>query len=164
VNFLYNQESSIQAQVAPIIQTELAAIGIQITLSPLAFREYSAVVTSPSMNNTQYPFGLNFYSEDYTASIDYVYALATTGQVGTSAYSDETVTAWATQAATTVDQGVIVNSFQNITQAMYSSYVDIWLFVPYQIAVHQSTVIGMIPNPAGSGAGYFMYYNTVRYS
>ena len=164
VNFLYNQESSIQAQVAPIIQTELAAIGIQITLSPLAFREYSAVVTSPSMNNTQYPFGLNFYSEDYTASIDYVYALATTGQVGTSAYSDETVTDLATQAATTMDQGVIVNSFQSITQTMYSSYVDIWLFVPYQIAVHQSNVVGMIPNPAGSGAGYFMYYNTIRYS
>ncbi len=164
VNFLYNQESSIQAQVAPIIQTELAAIGIQIMLSPLAFRQYSAVVTSPSMNNTQYPFGLNFYSEDYTASIDYVYALATTGQVGTSAYSDETVTNWATQAATTMDQGVIIDSFQHITQTMYSSYVDIWLFVPYQISVHQSSVIGMIPNPAGSGAGYFMFYNTIRYS
>lgn len=164
VNFLYNQESSIQAQVAPIIQTELAAIGIQITLSPLAFRQYAAVVSSPATDNTQYPFGLNFYSEDYTASIDYVYALVTTGQVGTSAYDNATVTEWATQAAATLDQTVIVQNFRSITQAMYSSYVDVWLFAPYQLAVHQNTVTGMIPNPAGSGAAYFMYYNTVQYS
>jgi peptide/nickel transport system substrate-binding protein len=164
VNFLYNQESTIQSQVAPIMQSELGAIGIQITLSPLAFRQYAAVVSSPATNSTQYPFGLNYYSEDYTASIDYVYALVTTGQVGTSAYADETVMGWATQAATTLDQPAIVGSFQNITQIMYSSYIDVWLFVPYQIAVHQSSVTGMIPNPAGSGAGYFMYYNTVQYS
>ncbi|MGA3406209.1 MAG: ABC transporter substrate-binding protein [Candidatus Bathyarchaeia archaeon] len=164
VNFLYNQESTIQSQVAPIVQTELGAIGIQITLSPLAFRQYASVVSSPATNSTQYPFGLNFYSEDYTASIDYVYALVTTGQVGTSAYSNETVTRWATQAATTLGQTVIVQNFQNITQAMYSSYTDVWLFVPFQVAVHQNGVTGMIPNPAGSGAAYFMYYNTVQYS
>lgn len=164
VNFLYNQESSIQSQVAPIIQTELAVIGIQITLSPLAFRQYAAVVSSPETNSTQYPFGLNFYSEDYTASIDYVYALVTTGQVGTSAYQNATVTNWATQAATTLDETVIAQNFRNITQTMYSSYVDIWLFVPYQLAAHQQGVTGMIPNPAGSGAAYFMYYNTVQYS
>jgi peptide/nickel transport system substrate-binding protein len=164
VNFLYNQESTIQSQVAPIVQTELGAIGIQITLSPLAFRQYASVVSSPATNSTQYPFGLNFYSEDYTASIDYVYALVTTGQVGTSAYSNETVTGWATQAATTLGQTVIVQNFQNITQAMYSSYTDVWLFVPFQVAVHQNGVTGMIPNPAGSGAAYFMYYNTVQYS
>lgn len=164
VSFLYNQESSIQSQVAPIIQTELAAIGIQISLSPLAFRQYSAVISSPETNSTQYPFGLNYYSEDYTASIDYVYALVTTGQVGTSAYYDETVVDLATQAATTTDESVIVQSFQDITQTMYSSYIDVWLFVPYQLAVHQSNVTGMIPNPAGSGAAYFMFYNTVHYS
>jgi peptide/nickel transport system substrate-binding protein len=164
LNFLYNQESTIQSQVAPIIQTELSAIGIQITLSPLAFRQYAAVISSPDTNSTQYPFGLNFYSEDYTASIDYVYALVTTGQVGTSAYYNDTLVGWATQAATTLDEGVIVQTFQNITQAMYSSYVDVWLFVPYQVVVHQSGVTGMIPNPAGSGAGYFMYYNTVQYT
>jgi peptide/nickel transport system substrate-binding protein len=164
LNFLYNQESTIQSQVAPIIQTELSAIGIQITLTPLAFRQYAAVISSPDTNSTQYPFGLNFYSEDYTASIDYVYALVTTGQVGTSAYYNDTLVGWATQAATTLDEGVIVQTFQNITQAMYSSYVDVWLFVPYQVVVHQSGVTGMIPNPAGSGAGYFMYYNTVQYT
>lgn len=164
VNFLYNQESSIQSQVAPIIQTELAAIGIKITLSPLTFRQYAAVISSDQTDSTQYPFGLNYYSEDYTASIDYVSALVTTGQVGTSAYYDETVVDWATQAATATDQTVIMQMFQDITQEMYSSYNMVWLFVPYQLAVHQSGVTGMIPNPAGSGAAYFMFYNTVHYS
>jgi peptide/nickel transport system substrate-binding protein len=164
VNFLYNQESDVQSQVAPIIQTELAAIGMQITLSPLAFRQYAAVVSSPETNSTQYPFGLNFYSEDYTASIDYVYALVTTGQIGTSAYYNETVVNWAAQAATTLDENIIVQNFRSITQAMHSSYVDVWLFVPYQLAVHQHGVTGIIPNPAGSCAAYFMYYNTVQYS
>ena len=47
---------------------------------------------------------------------------------------------------------------------MYYDYTDIWLYVPYFMAANRSDVVGMIPNPAGSGMGYFMFYNTVHYS
>ena len=47
---------------------------------------------------------------------------------------------------------------------MYYDYTDIWLYVPYFMAANRSNVVGMIPNPAGSGMGYFMFYNTIHYS
>ena len=38
------------------------------------------------------------------------------------------------------------------------------MYVPYFMTANKSNVVGMIPNPAGSGAAYFMFYNTVHYS
>jgi len=32
------------------------------------------------------------------------------------------------------------------------------------MAVAANCVKGIIPNPAGSGMGYFLYYNTVSYT
>jgi hypothetical protein len=47
---------------------------------------------------------------------------------------------------------------------MYQNYTDIWLYVPQQMPVHVNSVTGMIPNPAGSAMGYFLYYNTINYT
>lgn len=165
VNFLYNADNSPQSQTAEIISSELQAVGITITLSPLTFKQYANVVTSTdTVNSTAYPFGISYYSEDYTASIDYVSALTTTGQVGFSGYYNQTVVGWTTSAATALDQSTIIQNFQQITQAMYYDYTNVWLYVPYFMAANRSNVVGMIPNPAGSGMGYFMFYNTVHYS
>jgi len=165
VNFLYDADSSTESQVAQIISSELQAVGVTITLTPLTFKQYANVVTSTGdVNSTSYPFGISYYSEDYTASIDYVSALVTTGQVGFSGYSNQTVAGWETAAATGLDQGTIISNFQQITRAMYYDYTNIWLYVPYFMAANRSNVVGMIPNPAGSGMGYFMFYNTVHYS
>jgi peptide/nickel transport system substrate-binding protein len=165
VNFLYNADSSTEGQVAQIISSELHTIGINIVLSPLTFRQNQNILTSSSdVSTTQYPFGINFYSEDYTASIDYVSAIATTGQVGFSGYSNQTVTQWTVAAATALDESTVVQNLSQITRAMYYDYADIWLYVPYFIAVNRSNVAGMIPNPAGSGAGYFMFYNNIHFT
>jgi peptide/nickel transport system substrate-binding protein len=165
VNFLYDADSATEGQVAQIIQSELQAIGITITLTPLTFKQYANVVTSTDdVNSTSYPFGISYYSEDYTASIDYVAALVTTGQVGFSGFSNQTVTGWESAAATSLDQGTVSSNFQRITNAMYYDYTDIWLYVPFFMAANRSNVVGMIPNPAGSGMGYFMFYNTIHYS
>jgi ABC-type transport system substrate-binding protein len=140
-------------------------VGVTITLTPLTFKQYANVVTSTDdVNSTQYPFGISYYSEDYTASIDYVSALTTTGQVGFSGFSNSTVAGWTTAAATALDEGTIIQNFQQITRAMYYDYTNIWLVVPYFITANRSNVVGMIPNPAGSGMGYFMFYNSVHYS
>jgi len=169
VNFLYNADDSPQSQSAQIISSELQAVGITITLSPLTFKQYANVVTSTgNVNSTAYPFGISYYSEDYTASIDYVSALTTTGQVGFSGFSssgsNQTVVGWTTSAATALNESAIIQNFQQITRAMYYNYTDIWLYVPYFMAANRSNVVGMIPNPAGSGMGYFMFYNTVHYT
>ena len=164
VNFLYDTDNSLEAQTAQIISSELQAVGITVTLSPLTFKQYTNVVTSTGdVNSTAYPFGISYYSEDYTASIDYVSALTTTGQVGFSGFSNQTVAGWTTSAATALDQNTIIQNFQQITRAMYYDYTDIWLYVPYFMAANRSDVVGMIPNPAGSGMGYFMFYNTIHY-
>ena len=165
VNFLYDSDNSLEAQTAQVISSELQAVGITITLSPLTFKQYANVVTSTgNVNSTAYPFGISYYSEDYTASIDYVSALTTTGQVGFSGFSNQTVAGWTTSAATALDQNTIIQNFQQITRAMYYDYTDIWLYVPFFLAANRSDVVGMIPNPAGSGMGYFMFYNTIHYS
>jgi hypothetical protein len=122
------------------------------------------IYTSGNVNSTTYPFGISYYSEDYTAAIDYVTALTTTGQVGFSGFMNQTVTGWTVSAASSLDEGTIIQNFQQITRAMYYDYTDVWLVVPYFMAANRSNVLGMIPNPAGSGMGYFMFYNTIHYS
>jgi peptide/nickel transport system substrate-binding protein len=165
VSFLYDADNSPQTQAAQIISSELQAVGMTVTLSPLTFKQYSNVVSSTeSVNSTAYPFGMSYYSEDYTASIDYVTAICTTGEVGFSGFRNQTVIGWTTSAATALDEGTIIRNFQQTTRAMYYDYTNIWLFVPYFMAANRSNIAGMIPNPAGSGMGYFMFYNTIHYS
>ena len=165
VNFLYDADNAPQTQAAQIISSELQVVGITITLSPLTFKQYANVISSTeNVNGTTYPFGISYYSEDYTASIDYVTAITTTGEIGFSGFTNQTVTGWTTSAATALDEGNVISNFQQITRAMYYDYTDIWLYVPYFMAANRSNIVGMIPNPAGSGMGYFMFYNTIHYS
>jgi peptide/nickel transport system substrate-binding protein len=164
VNFLYDSDESAETQVAQIIASELHSIGIPAVPAPLTFMQYSAVLGSSELNSTEYPFGISFYSEDYTASIDYVSALTTSYLVGYYGSYNDTVVDWTTAAATALDEATIMQNLHDITRAMYYDYTYIWLYVAYFMAVNKSNVIGMIPNPAGSGAGYFMFYNTVHYA
>ena len=93
-----------------------------------------------------------------------MYYFTSGGYVGTSAYLDSQAVDWTTAASTALDDSTMIQSFQGITQLMHDNCVDIWLYVPNILAVNQNNVTGMIPNPAGSGAGYFLYYNTVNYT
>jgi len=162
-NFLYTSDSTTETEAAQIIQAELNQIGIPVTLSPLTFQQYSGIMYTVG-NSTQYPMGIAFYSEDYTASIDYVEAITENGYVSTSGYLNSTIVNWAVEAATSFNNQTIAQAFANITKAMYDQYILIWLFTPYFLAVHADDVTGMIPNPAGSGMGYFMFYNTMHYT
>jgi peptide/nickel transport system substrate-binding protein len=164
-SFLYDADNAAQTQAAQDIAGELQAVGVTINLSPLTFKQYANVIyTSGNVNNTSTPFGISYYSEDYTAAIDYVTALTTTGQLGFSGYMNQTVMGWTVAAASALDEGTVTQNFQKITQTMYYDYTDVWLVVPYFMAANRSNVAGMIPNPAGSGMGYFMFYNTVHYT
>lgn len=163
VNFLYTSDSTSETSAAQIIQHDLASIGIAVNLVSLTFPAYEGVVWSGGTNSTSYPMGINFYTEDYTASIDYVSAL-TTNYIGTSDYNNSTVFNWTVNASTSFDEQYVIQNFTNITQAMYDQYYMPWLYVPYFLSINLDDVTGMIPNAAGSGAGYFMFYNTVHYA
>ncbi|HYB07647.1 MAG TPA: ABC transporter substrate-binding protein, partial [Nitrososphaerales archaeon] len=164
VSFLYDSEDPTDQGAAEIISSNLGSIGIPITLKSLPFREYATLIDSPSSENTTFAMGFGYYSEDYTASIDYVSYFTTTNQIGSSAFVDSQVLNWTTQAATAVNSSTIIGAFRNITQRMYQNYTDIWLYVPEMMAVRANGITGIIPSPAGSGMGYFLYYNTISYS
>ncbi len=163
-DFLYESDSASQTLAAQIIARNLAAIGINVTLSGQPGNTYTAIVYGYANNSTQYPIGLNYYTEDYSASIDYVSALADGYYNGTSAYYNSTVFNWTVNASTSFNNVSIIQNLTYITNAMYQNYTMAWLYVPYLLSVNTNSVTGMIPNTAGSGAGYFMYYNTVQYT
>jgi peptide/nickel transport system substrate-binding protein len=164
VNFLYDSDSPTDYLAAQIIESNLIAIGIPVTLSALPYQAYTGVIYSSSTNSTQYPMGIGYYSEDYTASSDYVYYFTSDNYIGTSNYADPNAIAWMLNASTATNNSTVISSFRSITRAMYSNYTDIWLYVALMMTVNQNGVTGMIPNAAGSAAGYFLYFNTVRYS
>ena len=164
VPFLYDSDNPTDLDVASIIQSNLGQVGIPITPTPLPFRQYAATIDSPSSVNSTFAMGFGYYSEDYTASIDYVSYFTTANQIGTSAYVDSQVQNDTYQADAALNSSTIVGAFRDITQKMYQNYTDIWLYVPEFMAVTANGVTGVAPNPAGSGMGYFLYYNTISYT
>lgn len=164
VSFLYTTDSSTETEVAQDVATELNQIGFNVVPSGLTVQQYDYIIYSSVSPNDTYSFGLTYYSEDYTASIDYVTALTENGYIGFSGYYNSTVINWTVLAGSSLDNATVASAFANITRAMYYSYTDIWAYVPLFISAHDSDVTGMIPNAAGSGAGYFLFYNTVHYT
>jgi peptide/nickel transport system substrate-binding protein len=164
VQFLYDADNPTDLTAAQIVQNNLNSIGISVQLVSLPFKTYANVLAQKDLVDTPYAMGFGYYSEDYTASIDYVTYFAATPQVGQGGYANAQVSAWNTEAANANNSATIISDFKQITQAMYQNYTDIWMYVPQLLAVKQSGITGIIPNPAGSGMGYFMYYNTVEFS
>ena len=164
VSFLYDSDSPTDTQAAQIIASNLASVGITVNLAGLTYSSYTGVIYSASTNSTQYPMGIGYYSEDYTASIDYVYYFTSDNYIGTSNYNDPSAINWTLNASASSSNPVVASDFANITRVMYNNYTDIWLYVANFMTVNQNGITGMIPNPAGSGAGYFLYFNTVRYA
>jgi len=164
VPFLYDSDDPTDQGAAEIISSNLGSIGIPITLTALPFRQYATDIDSSNQTTGVPPMGFGYYSEDYTASIDYVSYFTSTNEIGASTYVDSQVLNWTTQAATALNSSTIIEAFRNITQNMYYNYTDIWLYVPEFMAVMGNGITGIIPNPAGSGMGYFLYYNTISYT
>jgi len=164
VPFLYDSDNPTDQGAAEIISSNLGSIGIPTALTALPFRQYATDIDSSNQTTGVPPMGFGYYSEDYTASIDYVYYFTGTNDIGSSTYVDPQVINWTTQASTALNSSTIIEAFHNITQDMYQNYTDIWLYVPEFMAVTANSVTGIIPNPAGSGMGYFLYYNTISYT
>jgi ABC-type transport system substrate-binding protein len=167
LNFVYSTDLVSESEAEPIIVNELAAIGITVTADPMTFDEYTAYLftTTPSaIGTTTAGFGIGYYSEDYFASQDYVTAFAANNYTGApDIFANESV--FAANAAAATDPGTLLQAYQNITTTMLNSYSIAWLYVPDFLTASANNVAGIYaPNPTGSCAGYFMYYNTVYYT
>jgi peptide/nickel transport system substrate-binding protein len=168
LNFVYSPDLVSESEVAPIIANELSAIGITVTQTSMTFDAYTAYLFTTTPNaissGVTNGFGIGYYSEDYFASQDYVTAFA--GNNYTAApdlFTNEST--FAANAAGATDPTTLLQAYQNATTTMLNSYSFDWLYVPDFLSASASNVAGMYyPNPTGSCAGYFMYYNTVHYT
>lgn len=167
LNFVYCSDLVSETDAEPYIVSELAAIGISVTPVQLTFDDYTTYLFTPTPStSTTNGFGIGYYSEDYFASQDYVTALASSVNNYTGApviFANEST--FAANAASATDPSTLLQAYQNVTRTMYNGYVLDWLYVPDFLAVSVNNVAGIYaPNPTGSCAGYFMYYNTVHYT
>lgn len=162
LNFIYSPDLVSESQAAPIIANELGAIGMKVNLVSMTFSQYTAYLFSTGANGTK-GFGLGYYSEDYFASQDFVTALANSNYTGAPVLFSNQST-YAANAAGATDNATLLQAYSNVTTTMLNSYNDVWLYVPVQLAVNVQNLAGMVPNPTGSCAGYFMFYNTVHYT
>ena len=143
LNFVYTSDSVSETEVAQIISSELGSVGINVNLTPLPFPQYSNLLFSaPEISSVANGFGIGFYSEDYTASQDYVTAIASSNATGEPMYIGN-ISSWVTEANGATDNSTLIGAFQNITSTMLNNYVDVWLYVPDFIGVNVNNVVGM---------------------
>jgi peptide/nickel transport system substrate-binding protein len=166
LNFIYSSDLVSESEAEPIITSELGAIGINVNPTPIPFDQYTTFLFTPTSSEvgvTSNGFGIGYYSEDYFASQDYVTAFASNNYTGApDLFANESI--FAANAASATDNTTLFQAYQNVTSTMLNSYSFDWLYVPDFLAVSSNNVVGMYaPNPTGSCAGYFMYYNTVHY-
>jgi peptide/nickel transport system substrate-binding protein len=168
LNFVYSQDLVSESNAAPIIANELSSIGIPVTLTSMTFDAYTAYLFTTTPNaissGVTNGFGIGYYSEDYFASQDYATAFGSNNYTAApDLFVNESI--FAANAAGATDSATLLKAYQNITTTMLNSYSFDWLYVPNFISVSANNVAGMYyPNPTGSCAGYFMYYNTVHYT
>lgn len=167
--FTFDVDSSSQTSEAQIIIADLEAIGIPITSDGVSHSTWESIIFGTNANSTTHYFGISYYTEDYTATEDYVDAILDEGYVGASGYGgsynyNSTIFNMTVNATSTNNPTYIVQNYTNIVRDIYNSYWFAWLNVPYMLAFHSDNLAGIIPNPAGSAAGYFMFWNDVYYT
>jgi peptide/nickel transport system substrate-binding protein len=166
LNFVYSPDLVSEQEAEPIITQELAAIGITVNPTQMPFDDYTTYLFTPTptaLGSTSNGFGIGYYSEDYFASQDYVTAFGANNYTAApDIFSNEST--FAANAASATNNSVLLEAYRNETVTMLDSYSFDWLYVPDFLAVSINSIAGMYaPNPTGSCAGYFMYYNTVHY-
>lgn len=159
--FLYVQSTDLTS-AADILVSNLKQIGINITLVPETLSAYDGI-TYPGGNTSAYPLGLEYYSADYVSPDDYTQEIVVPGGASwpPSDWYNATAYNLTYEAAATTNQALAMQLYANLTQLMYTNYVDAWLAIPYTFAIYSSNLHGVVLNPMGSAAPNFvMYYNT----
>jgi peptide/nickel transport system substrate-binding protein len=173
LNFEYINVGTVLDDVALLIQSELAPIGINLNLVGLNLNQLAveqsidpntgACTSTESTNGGPFYIGEDFYTADYVAPDDATQALATSFagfNVCQSEYSNATVDNLVVTAAGEHNATNASQDYAQMTQIMYNNYSDIWLVVPTAFAVYNPLLAGFPSNPMGAGLPYVMVMNT----
>ena len=161
--------------VATLLQTELAAIGININPIPVQLNTLYTLQQidsttgkctaqeSPNSYGGPFPIGQEFYTSDYISPDDWTQNVAISyGSANQcmAGYANATMDALVLQGAGEHNPAAAAQEYANMTQMMYNNYTDAWLVVPTAFGVSHTSLQGQITNPMGSALPFVMMYNT----
>jgi peptide/nickel transport system substrate-binding protein len=177
LNYEYLSPSPDWAQMALLLQNDLAQIGIKLNLVPLPLTTlYQMQVVDSStgqctaqesLNGGPFPIGQEFYTSDYISPDDWTQNDAVnTGSANMcmSGYNNATVNNLTYAAASDTNVANLTSDYTQMTQLMYNNYTDIWMVVPTAFAVFNSALNGYIQNPMASAEPYALCFNTMSAS
>ncbi|MEM3851909.1 MAG: ABC transporter substrate-binding protein [Methanomassiliicoccales archaeon] len=174
-NFLYiNSEDFVSA--AQIIQSDLKAIGINITLVGVTSDRWYSITDYPGGNASGYPIGIDFYTADYVSPDDYTQEIAALGgspsQVTTFGNDNNLTNANLSamnnlvfEAAAQTNATLRSQEYAQMTEIAYNNYYFDWLVIPYVFSIYSTNLKGFVINPMGSAyPNFVMFYNTEYYT
>ncbi len=179
--FLYINSPDFTAAVQ-IIQSDLQAIGINISLVGVDQNTWSSMTSYPGGSAPGYSIGIDFYTADYIAPDDYTWEIAATygspSQITTYGGLDLNATNFGsmndslTQINNLIYDATIntsasgrLSDYSQMTQLAYNNYYWGWLVVPHVFSIYRTGMHGMVFNPMGSAyPNFVMSYNTEYYT
>jgi peptide/nickel transport system substrate-binding protein len=173
INFEYIQSGD-WSSVALLIQSDLLAIGIKLTLVPMnidtlvqeqTYDPSTGYCTSAeAVNGGPFYIGMDYYTADYVAPDDATQLNALSyGSYNfcMSEYANATMDQLVLNAAEINSTANLSSLYYNITALMYYNYTNAWLPIPTSYAVYNTDLGGIVPNPMGSAIPFEMTYNLV---
>ncbi len=160
------------AEVAVLLQSDLARIGIRIEPKPISLpnlyeeqaRDANGVCTTATpANGGPFSMGQEFYTSDYIAPDDWTQNNAySEGSANDcmSQYTNATMDKLVFDAAAETDPATLTAMYAQMTRLMYDNYTNVWLVSPTQFAVYNPFLQGVVPNPMGSALPFTMTFNT----
>jgi peptide/nickel transport system substrate-binding protein len=182
-NFLYISSPDFVA-AAQIIKSDLAVIGVNITLFGVTSDEWYSITSYPRGNASAYPIGIDFYTADYVSPDDYTQEIAALGgspsQFTTFGNNNNLTNAsmygslganlselnnLVFEAAAQTNATLRAQEYAEMTQIAYDNYFFDWLVIPYVFTIYRQGLKGFILNPMGSAyPNFVMFYNTEYYT
>jgi peptide/nickel transport system substrate-binding protein len=180
--FEYLSTSIDWADVATIVQSNLAQIGITVTPVGITLAQFyteqtldpnTGKCTSAEVYEGSGPFfiGEDFYSSDYISPDDWTqedflsFGSANICQSGFNSYAspnyNNSLDNLVYEAAGTPNPALASQLYGEMEQIMYQNYTNAWFACPYLFSVYNPALAGLYETPMGSTPLSTMSWNTV---
>ncbi|MCI4349963.1 MAG: ABC transporter substrate-binding protein [Thermoplasmata archaeon] len=173
INYAYLNTGPDWADMAVLLKSDLAQIGINLNLVPITLNNLYAgqlvdtttgkCTAQESVNGGPFPIGQEFYTSDYISPDDWTQNDAVnsgSANLCMSGYNNTTVNSLVYAAASDTNTANLTSDYTKMTQLMYNNYTDIWMVVPTAFAVFNPLLHGYIENPMASAEPYSLCFNT----
>ena len=180
--FEYLSTSIDWADVATIVQSNLAQIGITVTPVGITLAQFyteqtldpnTGKCTSAEVYEGAGPFfiGEDFYSSDYISPDDWTqedflsFGSANICQSGFNSYAspdyNNSLDNLVYEAAGTTNPTLASQLYAQMEKIMYQNYTNAWFACPYLFSVYNPALTGLYPTPMGSTPLSTMSWNTI---